>query len=391
MDDTNNLTFFDEDGVECKDLLYSNTFIHEFDVMVSNSNYSVYAITGNWGTGKTCFVKMWEDKLKNDKKAFVHIDAFKMDYETEPFIMLIKAFKNFMVENNIDEIKREKWLSKAKDIFSIKNIAKLGFNVLVDKTVGSDAVKEFIGHAYDSCFEKLTAEKSLYDDLQSSLEDLLAEEKTMYIIIDELDRCRPDFALETLERIKHIFHVKNVKYILVYNEKIMMSIINKKYGNGINADRYLHKFVQKIYFLDNTRRLKQWLINEVDNSKEQFSSSIMAEFLKGYFAAISKIIKSHDLKLRDIQQILNNLKHHKLNEYDDLFMTIVSIEFLKHINKNEYEAMFKYYNTNNNLAVNAPERYTFISLLNIFKEQIPKLTIDDTDAFRLYMQYYEHR
>lgn len=385
------LKFQNEDGSVCDDLLHSENHLKEFHFIISNSSYSVYAVSGGWGTGKTCFIKMWENILKEKQQAFVHIDAFKMDYEAEPFIMLIKAFRDYMLENKIDKNKTEEWLEKAKKIFSIKNIAKLGINILIDKTLGSEPAKEFISNAYDSCFEKLTAEESLYDDLQASLEKIIEQEKPLYIIIDELDRCRPDFALETLERIKHIFHVKNVKYILVYNEKIMKSIINKKYGIDINADKYLHKFVQKTYFLDNTRRIKQWFINEIDNPKERFASSIMPEFLKTYCGTIFTIAKTYDLKLRDIQQFLSDLKQYTPNEYNDLFMTIVSIELLKHIDKNEYDAIMRYYNESKDLTINDSSIKILPNIFNSFRSQIKNLTEDINQAFYQYMDYREHQ
>jgi hypothetical protein len=385
------LKFQNEDGIICDDLLHSEKTIKEFHSIISNSNYSVYAVSGGWGTGKTCFVKMWENTLKEYQQAFVHIDAFKMDYETEPFIMLIKAFRDYMIENAIDKNKIEGFLGKAKKVFSIKNIAKLGFNILVDKTIGVEPAKEFISNAYDTCFEELTAEESLYDDLQSSLEKIIKQDKPLYIIIDELDRCRPDFALETLERIKHIFHVKNVKYILVYNEKIMKSIINKKYGLDINADKYLHKFVQKTYFLDNTRRIKQWFINEIDNPKERFASSIMPEFLKTYCGTIFSLAKMYGLKLRDLQQFLNDLKQYAPNDYSDLFMMMVFIELLKQIDKNEYDTIFRYYNENKNISTSEPSLNVLPVIFSSFKGQIKNLTEDINQAFCLYMDYREHQ
>jgi len=382
------LKFENEDGVLCNDLLYSDKYVNEFYTIVTNSSYPVYAVSGSWGTGKTCFVKMWENLLKEKGIAYVHIDAFKMDYETEPFIMFIRAFNKYMLEKKVDKNKRKELLIKAKKAFSLTNIAKLGLSVLLDKTLGLESVNEFIGNAFDTCFE-ITAEQSLYDDLQSSLEEILTQEKTLYIIIDELDRCRPDFALETLERIKHIFHVKNVKYILVYNEEIMASMINKKYGVNINAYRYLDKFVQKTYSLDNTRRIKQFFMHELDNSKEKFTSFSMVEFLEFYAATIFKIFNAYDLKLRDIQQILCNLKQYSPNFNDNLYTVIVSMEIFKQIDKKQYETMLDYYNENKTI-VNMPSTEIFNKIFNVFKEQLKSLE-DISTAFIRYIEYIEHR
>lgn len=219
--------FKDEDDILCDDLLNSEHHINEFHSIVINSSYSVYALSGNWGSGKTCFIKMWQNFLDKENKKYVYIDAFKSDYETDPFIMLIKAFKDSFKRLNItDNKKLEVWLNAAKKVFSLQNFGKLGLNILIEKIIGIDAVKEILNETLNTAFNNLTDEKTLYDELHSALNDLLNENETIHIIIDELDRCRPDYALETLEKIKHLFNVKNVKYILVFNEKIMKSIIN---------------------------------------------------------------------------------------------------------------------------------------------------------------------
>jgi len=159
------LVFIDEDGIEREDLIYSDFVINEFYSKIRDTNYSVYAVSGDWGTGKTSFVKIWENFLTEKQQLFIHIDAFKMDYESDPFMMLVKAFKDFMREKNIGENRLEDWLNKAKNIFSLKNMMKLGFNIIVDKTIGLEQIRTFMNTAYNSCFEELSKEKSLYDDL----------------------------------------------------------------------------------------------------------------------------------------------------------------------------------------------------------------------------------
>ena len=379
------LKFVNDDNIECRDLLQSNSLILAFDKMVSNSDYSVYSITGGWGTGKTCFVQMWENLLENNKQTFVHINAFKMDYETEPFLMLIRAFKEFMSKKNIDKTKTTEWIDKAKKIFTIKNITKLGFNVLLEKTLGSTAIDDFVKNIHDSCFDTLTAEKSMYDELVFSLTEITKNfDKPVYIIIDELDRCRPDFALETLERIKHIFYMKNVKFILVYNDEVMQCIIRQKYGSEINAERYLSKFIQKPYVFNHTTLLIDWFHNEVSNSKEKFAASHIADYLNSRCEKILSIKKIYNLTLRDIRQILCKLKQHIPQMTVDSIVTVISIELLKYINKDEYNKMIDYYLKNKGFASNAPERVLYSNILSHLKDQDFTLTPDA--AFTLYMQ-----
>ena len=67
--------------------------------------------------------------------------------------------------------------------------------------------------------------------------------KPLVIIVDELDRCKPTFAVEVLEKIKHLFSVKNVVFLLIMNKSQLEESIRSVYGQNIDAHTYLQKFV----------------------------------------------------------------------------------------------------------------------------------------------------
>jgi len=390
------LMFENENGEECNDLLKSNNYIYDFNISISSNNYSTFSIIGDWGSGKTTFVKMWEKYCLKENQ-YIHIDAFKMDYESEPFMMLIKAFRNYFEKYvEIDKNTINKWLNKAKEVFALKNILKLGFNVIVDKTVGSEPMKDFLNSTYNSCFDELSEEQTLYDELKNILNSITSNFETdLIIIIDELDRCRPDFALETLERVKHLFNVKKVKFILVYNEKIMQSMINQKYGIYIDAKRYLDKFVQKPFVYSNRNNLFIWLsytYNKIfDNNK-----TTMKDFLDCNLKKILSIANMYNLEKRELKNFLNILTSFNPGGEDIICVALVSIEILKYVNESEYENLkFYYYNNNNNIfTINSPSKENFIKLLNCFRisSEDKEENNDEiyNNAFNLAMKYYEN-
>ena len=388
------LFFMNEIDEECKDLLNSNVFIEDFNTLIQKSEHSVYAITGDWGTGKTSFVKMWKNKFLSENDC-IYIDAFKMDYESDPFMMFIKEFKKF-IEKNIKngEIEKEKLLNKAKEIFTLKNMLKLGFNIVVDKTIGMEPVKDFLNNAYNSCFDELSKEQTLYDELKSSLEIITEKLDTiLYIIIDELDRCRPDFALETLERIKHLFSVKNIKYILVYNEKVMKGIIHRKYGIEIDAKRYLDKFVQKSYILNNTNSYSSWYFNEFNKIFKNVSSG-MYDFLQSNSENFLSIGRTYSIRLRDIQQILKNLVQISIYNDGKSCASLATVEILKYANEDEFNALVRYYYENrSSFSSNAPSRVNLNKIYRSFKVPHEEKTTEFTEApdkaFYFAMQYYD--
>jgi hypothetical protein len=370
----NNLSFTDEFDIERVDELDSLKYLNVFNSFITNSNCNVFALSGSWGSGKTSFIQMWENMLKNENKLFVHIDAFKMDYESDTFIMFIMAFKNALKDKKgIDETKYSKFINTAKNIFSIRNLLKFGINFAIEKTGGMESIKEFINDTATNSFDLLTEEKTLYDKLHSSLIELMDDKEPLYIIIDELDRCRPDFALETLEKIKHIFFVKNVKYILVYSDIIMRSIINKKYGSIINAHRYLQKFIQKTYFFDNKEReLRKWYIKEVQNILGNYDTNRRSITITNCDKPLFEICKKYNLKLRDIQHLLYNLSSHNFSN-DKMIVTLFCFELLSIINIDEYRIMINEHKEyGNNTTGKSTSRENFYNLLMCFHEFIEK-------------------
>ena len=65
----------------------------------------------------------------------------------------------------------------------------------------------------------------------------------MVVVIDELDRCRPDYALSLLEIIKHFFNVGGVHFVLGVNLKELQNSVRARHGSGVDAAKYLQKFV----------------------------------------------------------------------------------------------------------------------------------------------------
>ena len=65
----------------------------------------------------------------------------------------------------------------------------------------------------------------------------------MVIFVDELDRCKPTFAVHFVERIKHFFAVDHLVFVLVMNKEQLERSIQACYGNGVNGGAYLQKFI----------------------------------------------------------------------------------------------------------------------------------------------------
>jgi hypothetical protein len=92
--------------------------------------------------------------------------------------------------------------------------------------------------------ETLDAHEDESEDATEKIDPTEPEHRKLVIVVDELDRCRPDYALSLLEIIKHFFDVPHVHFVLGVNMSELENSVKARYGAGINAGLYLQKFVK---------------------------------------------------------------------------------------------------------------------------------------------------
>lgn len=218
----------------------------------------VIALDGSWGSGKSFFLKCWAGahKTENGGKAeVVYFDAFQHDFLNDPLI----ALTGVLADKFEPKSKQGKALALAKKAVAKLwrpaarigvGIATAGLSEGVD-AVGDAAVavsgKE-IDKAAESFWQKEDGRRAAMNEFQNALKTLTQPDKggnaqKIIIIIDELDRCRPDYALSMLEVIKHFFAVDNVIFVLGVNLTELQNSVKARYGAGIDAERYLQKFI----------------------------------------------------------------------------------------------------------------------------------------------------
>ena len=95
--------------------------------------------------------------------------------------------------------------------------------------------------------KNIKKKKALFDKLNKSLADCVEElkEKPLVIMVDELDRARPDYAVKFLETLKHFFQTKGIVFILAVDKAHLESSVKSLYGSDINFPEYYRKFVHR--------------------------------------------------------------------------------------------------------------------------------------------------
>lgn len=177
------------------------------------------ALNGEWGTGKTTFLNMWQKELIQNGYKTVYLNAWENDFVSEPMVSILGELKSIVTaphEKLFDNIK-----TKASK-FS-KGIIPAIAKGITKKYLGEDAA-DLIESTTKAATEVFENEISDYEkkkieltEFKSKLQELVnneCENKPLVFIIDELDRCRPDYAVELLEKVKHFFSIEGVVFIL---------------------------------------------------------------------------------------------------------------------------------------------------------------------------------
>ena len=246
-------------------ILERNPYIHNFILMLLNiEKGGVIAIDGEWGSGKTYFVHQvkWlldsaNENIDGDIKTVLnstspkldiiighkyklfYYDAWKHDKSNNPFFTLLRTM--ILAFGGIDYFKEETSF--------IKSLLK-GASHIVKGVTPIDAewifkgTKELCGINDTEQFSELEFIEQMDNQVDSFL-DYICEGQydKLVVFIDELDRCRPSFAVELLEIIKHYFNNDKVIFVLSTNLSEFQYCIKQYYGDGFNGWKYLDRFI----------------------------------------------------------------------------------------------------------------------------------------------------
>ncbi len=217
----------------------------------------VMALDSSSGTGKTTLVRMLIRNLEDSGHRCIYFNAWKVDYATDPLIALVSSIDH--MDPNHDNADNAR-LRKVKAITTA--LAQMSLAATVKGlTSGMLDVDEVIKAIASNSIPKpdpdmvglFNQEKELLDrfreELTRAIGLLLKTEKksSLVFFIDELDRCRPIFAIHLLERIKHLFDIENIVFVLSIDKKQIEASTRAVYGSEINATEYLRRFFDLEY------------------------------------------------------------------------------------------------------------------------------------------------
>lgn len=283
-----------KDFVEALDMIDGNMFI---------------SLEARWGEGKTFYVRQIEktlayqtmkkfgtddtkDELDKMKPYFagtpiedmdlensyfpVYYNAWLYDNHTDPLLSLL-----YVVIKKCGKISNAKFTKEKSDrVKQLLQSIQVNFPFF---SINGEQVVNAVSNK--NIFEEIQLAEDIRNEVKLILNEVIVERaEKLVIFIDELDRCRPSYALEMLERIKHYFNDKRIIFIVSVNKEQLTHTISNYYGAGFDSTRYLNKFFDLEMYLPNTEGIEKeiniyknnqyWLINIANELRRYYKLSL---------------------------------------------------------------------------------------------------------------------
>lgn len=318
----------------------------------------VVGIDAPFGCGKSHFIANWHEQLKqgytvnpdgeltpsdSEKYRTVLINAWETDFSGDPMIALLYEIGEKLFDINFSDdadsdadsdsdptsqsdaeqkkiLRRKAILDVAKNVV-YGSIARFALGGTVRNTTLADAEKEFKGKGTNSVnvftgevsqtFSEFKNAKERIITFKDALHDFFLDpdiehgkkRKPVIIFIDELDRCRPTYAVEFLECIKHLFGIEGFIFVFAVNKQALISSCKKMYGETLDGDGYLRRFFDWEYVLPEPDREKY-----IKYLEEYFKLEEIRNYqLTSQHKKISYFTKNQNLSLRDINKFFSEL------------------------------------------------------------------------------------
>lgn len=303
----------------------------------------VLQISGQYGSGKTFFINLLDKYLKNQGYETLYYNAWEHDYAQDAFVSFCSMFVSHFDDSTPDKegfkvATKKLIISNLPTLlsFSCKALFGVDINKIVD-TICSTAqdIDDNSQITKQACNDLLDAElerESIIQEFRDKLSMLVHEkndEKQLIVFIDDLDRCKADFAIRLLDYIKHLFNIKGITFVLAVDDEQLKSTIENFYG-AQNATGYLKRIIDFEFKLP-TASYKEY-INDLIEEYEVPGSRTYGDY---FVNLLNNLAFMFDLSLRDLRNIF--VQVHEVMKDKDGYKNLPYMYFVVYIMKHYYE------------------------------------------------------
>lgn len=313
-----------------------------------SSSKLVLNLNGKWGTGKTHFLKRMYVDLAQHSHPVIYIDAWESDFSSNPLsVIASELVQQLSIIDGLNKeqrgaierlssnlgtaLKYSQPLITAYSLMTgevpdpaVVTLAKASKEAsesassLSTETIDISSEK-LLEKIKDSHFSQINAMRDIKSQLVFIAELLQVLDELnlpVVVLVDELDRCRPSYAVEFLEVIKHFFETEHFVFVCASDTNQLEESIKTIYGANFSSGVYLRRFFDRTINLPlpdiksyiKTKNLN-YLCSTQNTTLFPFKSNLtlVQDFLSIYFEAINQNVKNN-FELRDIDQVLGKLE-----------------------------------------------------------------------------------
>lgn len=333
---------------------YIKKFIKSFTKKNSDDNENhgdiregVIGVVAPWGSGKSFFLNYLFCKLK-DKYSVVYMDG--SDYRNSENIEL-SVLKAIYTSNTVKEKLQKTALNIFKSVGKI--VAKKSMSyIFKDKDGIGEVLEEVSNEAIDDFVDSFmeTPQDKLKRELSKTAKDY-----PLVIIIDNLDRCDADFTLAFLTKIRSIFDIQNLLFIVAYDKIKIKNFISQKFGEN-NTSGFLRKYISAEFYLpnfnDSVKHLIEHFYDEckfntlITKEKTDSTDKSSDDAVNFPIKTLEERYKTTDLTFRMIEQIIKNssrVVEQNKEDYESSYKNVSSLFYIfacKYIDEDSYYNKF---------------------------------------------------
>lgn len=267
-----------------------------------------FAIDGDWGVGKSFVLNMLEKKLRIeqceegacDRFFVIRYNSWEYDYYSEPIIAIVAAMQDALIDSTIDG--------------RLNTLKEDGLKIAVEalKSCASQVTKNKIGIDIAEIVGKGLSKESIdeYSGLKSAIKTIresistLSEQTTIVILLDELDRCVPEYVIKIFNRCNHLFDgLPNVQLVYSINSQQIKHSIKRIFGEETDVDSYLKKFIDNKYMLNKGQADCSFI-----QKYEDYFNCIPEKDRNEFSDEIVGFINSLNLDIRTIDKVMEKIQ-----------------------------------------------------------------------------------
>ncbi|MNW39906.1 KAP family P-loop domain protein [compost metagenome] len=368
------LTFLKDDQLDREPIADQLTkLILNSDKVFDNEKSLSIALDSPWGTGKSTFLEMWKNKLMEDGsigqlKVVTYNAWYDDDFDT-PLIPIIyelsELFADTEQKKNLLKVSTllAAQIGKGMLTKALEHIIGIDLESLADSVRNntgveiSEVIKSLSANKENDYFKEYKNYRSIKEDFKTQLSKAAKEQKIVFLI-DELDRCRPTYAIETLETIKHLFDTPNIIFIVAMDMEQLKHSISTIYGANMDSYGYLRRFFDFNIRIPSPSVEKY--LRYLDDTNLLIDDRTITE--------ITNIFAGLNLTLRDMNVVFTSFK-------------IVLITKLANVKEHRRTSIYAAYIYLTAIKHKQPEEYKLLLSGNYYLEDDPSL--EDKALYRL--------